>query len=95
MGADRGILRLTFVTLSHPKLLRSAAAAAATAASSSSRRSCRGMGAGVLRFPHARDDPRLGACAHERAFTYPQMPRLQWLFASFTQPSCTPPCEDP
>jgi len=42
-----------------------------------------------------RDDPRLGACAHERSVAYLQMPRLQWPLASRTQPSCTPPGEDP
>jgi len=31
--------------------------------------------------------PRLGACAHERAVTYMQIPRLQWPLASLTQPS--------
>ena len=40
-------------------------------------------GGGVfLRFPHAWDDPRLGACAHERAVTYLRMPRLLCPLAS-------------
>ena len=41
-------------------------------------------GGGFLRFPHAWDDPRLGACAHERAVTYLQMSRLQWPLTSLT-----------
>ena len=42
-------------------------------------------GGGVfLWFPHAWDDPRLGACAHERAVTYLQMSRLQWPLTSLT-----------
>ena len=40
-------------------------------------------GGGVfLRFPHAWDDPRLGACAHERAVTYLRLPRLLCPLAS-------------
>ena len=54
-----------------------------------------GRGWGFLRFPHAWDDPRLGACAHERAVTYLQMSRLQWPLTSLIWPSYTPPCEDP
>jgi hypothetical protein len=53
---------------------------------------------GVLRFPHAWDDPRLGACAHERAVTYLQMPRLQWPLASLTSRAAPPlrgPLGDP
>ena len=53
-------------------------------------------GGGVfLRFPHAWDDPRLGACAHERAVTYLRMPRLLCPLASRTQPSGAPPVRTP
>jgi len=36
-----------------------------------------GLGVGVIRFPHAWDDPQLGACAHDRAVTYLQMSRRE------------------
>jgi hypothetical protein len=52
-------------------------------------------GGGFLRFPHAWDDPRLGACAHERAVTYLRMPRLLCPLASRTQPSGAPPVRTP
>jgi hypothetical protein len=52
-------------------------------------------GGGFLRFPLTWDDPRLGACAHERAVTYLHMPRLWWPLASRTQPSGAPPVRTP
>jgi hypothetical protein len=52
-------------------------------------------GWGFLRFPLTWDDPRLGACAHERAVTYLHMPRLWWPLASRTQPSGAPPVRTP